>query len=382
MTATTFSHSPTVDLTRELVQRDSVTPNDKGCQEIMIQRLENIGFEIERLRFGEVDNLWARRGEQAPVFAFAGHTDVVPTGPLEKWSVSPFGAKIKDGFLYGRGAADMKGGLAAMVTATERFVNTHPHHSGTIAFLITSDEEGAAVDGTKRVIDQLQEREEHIDWCVVGEPTSVGRLGDTIKVGRRGSLSGELTIHGKEGHIAYPHLADNPIHKSAQLIETLHRREWDNGNENFPPTSFQISNINGGTGAYNVIPSHLDISFNIRFSPMVTPEELRTTIHEICDDHGLEYEIKWKLFGQPFQTSEGVLRDGVVKVIEDVTGIKPELSTSGGTSDGRFIAPTGTEVVEFGVINATIHKADERVAIANLDKLSQIYEGFLRELLT
>lgn len=359
-----------------------MSPDDKGCQEILIQRLEKIGFEIERLRFGEVDNLWARRGEKAPVFAFAGHTDVVPTGPLEKWAIPPFSAEIKHGVLYGRGAADMKGGLSAMVTATERFVNAHPHHNGTIAFLVTSDEEGAAVDGTKRVIEQLQEQEEHIDWCVVGEPTSVDRLGDTIKVGRRGSLSGELTIYGKEGHVAYPHLADNPIHKSAQLIETLHRREWDNGNDDFPPTSFQISNIQAGTGAYNVIPGHIDISFNIRFSPMVTHEELRATIHEICDLHELNYEIKWNLSGQPFQTSAGILRDQVIKVIENVTGIEPQLSTAGGTSDGRFIAPTGSQVVEFGVINATIHKVDECVAIADLDKLSQIYEGFLNELLT
>jgi succinyl-diaminopimelate desuccinylase len=373
--------SDTLDLAIDLISRDSVTPDDRGCQEMIAGRLEDLGFRTEPLRFGEVDNLWARRGDTGPVFCFAGHTDVVPAGPREKWRSEPFRPEIRDGFLYGRGAADMKGSLAAMVTATERFVARHPDHRGSIAYLITSDEEGPAVDGTVRVIELLGARGEKIDWCLVGEPTSTNIVGDVIKNGRRGSLGARLIVRGKQGHVAYPHLAINPIHRIAPALAELTSQEWDQGNEFFPPTTFQVSNINGGTGATNVIPGEIELLFNFRFSTEVTDAELRERVESILNRHDLDYVIEWTLSGYPFLTPEGDLVDAMVSGIEQVMGIRTELSTSGGTSDGRFIAPTGAQVVELGPLNATIHQVDERVSIQELDKLSAIYEKILEQLL-
>ena len=373
--------SPTLELSKLLISKPSITPKDAGCQDIMIKRLEAIGFKIEKMPFGDVDNFWARKGQDKPLFAFAGHTDVVPTGPEEEWSNKPFDPLIDNAYLYGRGAADMKGSLAAMVTACERFVEQHPDHNGSIAFLITSDEEGPATDGTVRVIEQLQERKEHIDWCVVGEPSSSNKVGDVIKNGRRGSLGCELTVHGIQGHVAYPHKADNPIHRVAPALLALNTEVWCQGNDFFPPTSFQVSNINAGTGATNVIPGKVDIVFNFRFSSELNEDIIKQRTENILDQHGLKYDIKWTLSGNPFLTSSGRLIDATVKAIKKVANINTDLSTAGGTSDGRFIAPTGTELIELGPCNDTIHKVNECVKAEDLDSLSDMYERILFELL-
>jgi succinyl-diaminopimelate desuccinylase len=374
--------SETLELSKQLIARPSVTPEDAGCQALLAERLARLGFRIENLRFGEVDNLWAQRGDSGPLFVFAGHTDVVPPGPLEAWWFPPFEPTVQDGILYGRGSADMKSSLAAMVTATERFVAAHPEHAGSIGFLITSDEEGPAVDGTVRVIEWLLARDQNIDWCLVGEPSSTEKLGDVIKNGRRGSLGATLTVHGKQGHVAYPHLARNPIHEFAPALQELVRLEWDQGNEFFPPTTFQVSNIHAGTGATNVIPGELGVLFNFRFSTEVTENELREKVEAVLDRHQLDYDIEWNLSGQPFLTAEGELVDATKSAVQDVCGYAPQLSTSGGTSDGRFIAPTGAQVVELGPLNATIHQVNEHVAVADLELLAKIYEGILVRLLT
>ncbi len=373
--------SPTVELTKELISRQSVTPEDAGCQELMISKLEALGFTIERLVFEDTTNLWARRGTQAPLFCFAGHTDVVPTGPAEQWTFPPFEPTLSQGYLYGRGAADMKGSIAAFMTALERFIDHHPDHSGSIALLITSDEEGPFINGTTRVIDHLEARNEKIDWCIVGEPSSTSLVGDIIKNGRRGSLSGKLKVTGIQGHVAYPHLVRNPIHEVAPALATLASTEWDKGNEFFPPTSFQISNIHSGTGATNVVPGDIVVDFNFRFSTEVTADQLKERVTKILDQHTTEWNIDWILSGNPFITAEGSLVNAVQASILDITGRETELSTSGGTSDGRFIAPTGAQVVELGPVNATIHKVNECVKASDLDLLSDIYENVLARLL-
>lgn len=373
--------NPTYDLTLDLIRRDSTTPNDAGCQALLAARLEAIGFTLETLRFDEVDNLWARRGESAPLICLAGHTDVVPTGPLENWSSPPFAPEVRDGMLYGRGAADMKTSLAAFVTAVEAFVAAHPDHPGSIAFLLTSDEEGVAENGTRRVVETLAARGELIDYCIVGEPTSTDAFGDTIKNGRRGSLSGHLTVKGVQGHIAYPHLAKNPIHLAAPALTELAATEWDTGNAYFPPTTWQISNIHAGTGATNIIPGALTVQFNFRFSTENTAEGLMAQTHKILDQYGLDYDLDWSLSGNPFLTHKGRLTDAIGDAIEMVTGQRPELSTSGGTSDGRFIKDICRELVEFGPLNATIHKIDECVAVEEIAKLSAVYERTLVQVL-
>lgn len=378
---TTAPLSPTLDLTLQLIREPSVTPFDADCQTLMIRRLEAIGFRVERLRFGDVDNFWARRGSDGPVFCFAGHTDVVPTGPLEQWKVPPFEPVIENGVLTGRGAADMKGSLAAMVVACERFVAAHPEHRGSIAFLITSDEEGVAVDGTVKVVETLEARNEKITWCLVGEPSSTTRVGDVIKNGRRGSLGGILTVKGRQGHVAYPHLADNPIHRAAPALAELAAEVWDHGNAFFPATSFQISNIHAGTGANNVIPGSCEVVFNFRFSTELTEAVLRQRTEAILDRHGLDYQIDWRLSGHPFLTAEGELVAAAVSAIREETGHDTELSTSGGTSDGRFIAPTGAQVLELGPVNKTIHQINECVSVADLDTLTRLYERILVSLL-
>ena len=366
--------SAALDLTIELLRRASLSPEDRGCLDVIGRRLAAIGFDSERLPFGPVDNLWARRGRSTPVLCFAGHTDVVPPGPAEDWSSDPFEPQVRDGRLYGRGAADMKSGLAAMVVAAERFVARHPDHRGTLAFLLTSDEEGPSIDGTRRVIETLESRGERIDWCVIGEPSSHEALGDTIKVGRRGSLSGRLTIHGTQGHVAYPQLADNPVHRFAPALDELAATRWDDGNEYFQPTGFQVSNIAAGTGAPNVIPGKLKLRFNLRFSTVQTVETLQRMVLAILDRHGLDYTLEWFVSGQPFLTRPGVLTDMVLRAVREVTGRAAAASTTGGTSDGRFIAPTGAQVVELGVVNATIHKVDEYVNVDDIDVLARIYE--------
>jgi succinyl-diaminopimelate desuccinylase len=373
--------SRTLDLTVDLMGRASVTPADEGCQELMIGRLDALGFQVEKLHYGNVQNFWARRGSARPILCFAGHTDVVPTGPLEEWRTKPFEPTVRDGVLYGRGAADMKSGLAAMVTATEEFVSAHPGHRGSIAFLITSDEEGPSVDGTKRVVETLQGRGEQIDWCIVGEPSSETVLGDTIKIGRRGSLSGRLTVHGVQGHIAYPHLATNPIHTLAPALAELTRREWDQGNEHFQPTTFQVSNLNAGTGAPNVIPGELKARFNLRYSPVQTIDTLKHTVEGILARHQVNYTLEWYVSGEPFYTPEGPLSDAVCKAVAEVAGRAPKLSTGGGTSDGRFIATLGAQIVELGVINSSIHKVNEQVLAADIDGLHRMYVGVLERLL-
>jgi len=373
--------SSTLSLTESLLRRPSVSPEDHGCLDLICERLAPLGFRNERLRYGPVDNLWATRGSGRPVLCFAGHTDVVPTGPREEWRTDPFEPVIRDGFLYGRGAADMKSGLAAMVTAVERFVARQPTHRGTLAFLLTSDEEGPAVDGTRRVVQVLEARGHKIDWCVVGEPTSHGRLGDTIKIGRRGSLSGRLTVHGVQGHIAYPHLADNPVHAFAPALAELTARRWDEGNDYFQPTSFQVSNIAGGTGAPNVIPGELKVRFNLRFSTEQTVETLQRAVLEILDRHRVNYTLEWHVSGLPFLTPPGQLTEAVASAVRHVLGHAPQFSTTGGTSDGRFIAPTGAQVVELGVGNATIHKVNECVRVEDIDALSQVYERVMQQLL-
>jgi succinyl-diaminopimelate desuccinylase len=374
-------HSATITLATELISRASVTPEDAGCQPLMCERLEAIGFKVTHLRFGSIDNFWAVHGESGPILAFAGHTDVVPTGPIEQWGSHPFKPEIRDGMLYGRGAADMKGSLAAMVVACENFVAQHPNHSGRIAFLITADEEGIAIDGTVKVMDYLQEQGEHIDWCVVGEPSSTNKTGDVIKNGRRGSLGCVMTVNGIQGHVAYPHLADNPIHRAAPALAELAATKWDNGNDFFPATSFQISNINSGTGATNVIPGNLSATFNFRFSTELTANLIKQRTAEILAKHGLDYQLDWRLSGQPFLTSAGSLIDAVKAAIKSTTGLDTELSTAGGTSDGRFIAPTGSQLVELGPVNATIHKTDECVKVDDLNVLTNIYQQVLVNLL-
>jgi succinyl-diaminopimelate desuccinylase len=371
-----------LELAEQLIARRSVTPADEGCQQLMGERLAACGFSIEALRFGVVENLWARRGTVAPLFCFAGHTDVVPTGPLEEWRSDPFVPSIRDGLLYGRGAADMKTGLAAMVTATEEFVRAHPAHKGSIAFLITSDEEGPSVDGTRRVTELLASRGERIDWCLVGEPSSEAAIGDTIKVGRRGSLSGRLTVHGVQGHVAYPQLAENPVHTLAPALAELTRHVWDQGTEHFQPTSFQVSNLNAGTGAPNVIPGELKARFNLRYSPVQTLGGLKSSVEEILRRHGVRYTLEWFVSGEPFYTQPGPLSQAVGDAVAQVTGKRPRLSTGGGTSDGRFIAPLGAQVVELGVVNASIHKVNECVRVEELDALHRMYVNVLVRLLT
>ncbi|MEJ2360353.1 MAG: succinyl-diaminopimelate desuccinylase [Gammaproteobacteria bacterium] len=376
-----MNDSPTLALAKELIAHESVTPDDAGCQQLLAQRLANSGFVADHLRHGEVDNLWLRRGRKTPLFVFAGHTDVVPTGPLDEWQSPPFSPTVRNGLLYGRGAADMKGSIAAMVTASERFIARYPEHSGSIAFLITSDEEGPAVDGTVKVVEWLQQTQQPIDWCLVGEPTSTAKVGDVIKNGRRGSLNGRLVVHGQQGHVAYPQLARNPIHMSAPALAALCAIEWDQGNAHFPPTTFQISNIHGGTGASNVIPGHITIDFNFRFSTEVTDSLLRSRVEKLLDEHGLKYDLTWSLSGQPFLTPEGRLVEASRAAIQDICAYPAELSTSGGTSDGRFIAPTGAQVLELGPVNASIHKINEHVSVQDLDTLSRIYERILERLL-
>jgi len=373
--------SQTLELAQDLLARRSVTPADGGCQQVMAARLEAAGFVVERLTFGNVENLWARRGRSAPVFCFAGHTDVVPPGPPEEWLSDPFIPEIRAGILYGRGAADMKSGLAAMVTATESFVAGNPAHRGSITFLITSDEEGPSIDGTRRVVETLRARGEHIDWCVVGEPSSEITVGDTIKVGRRGSLSARLTVHGVQGHVAYPHLAENPVHTFGPALAELTRRVWDGGTEHFEPTSFQVSNLNAGTGAPNVIPGELKARFNLRYSPVQTLEGLKATVEEVLRRHGVRYSIEWYVSGEPFYTPPGSLSRAIGDAVAEVTGSQPKLSTGGGTSDGRFIAPLGAQVVELGVVNVSIHKVNECVRVADLDSLHRMYFNVLRNLL-
>ena len=369
----TSKPSPTLELTQELISRASVSPTDGGCQALMIERLEAIGFTVEKLRFGPVDNFWAKRGSGGPVFCFAGHTDVVPTGPLDDWQTDPFAPVIRDGILYGRGAADMKSGLAAMLTASEEFVGRHPGHDGTLAFLITSDEEGPSVDGTKRVVEVLRERQETIDWCLVGEPSSELRLGDTMKIGRRGSLSGRLTVHGIQGHIAYPQSAANPIHALAPALAELTSRVWDQGNEHFQPTSFQVSNLSAGTGAPNVIPGELKARFNLRFSTVQTVEGLQATVEAILQKHRVNHSLEWFVSGQPFLTAPGELSHAATRAVQEELRVTPQLTTGGGTSDGRFIAPLGAQVIELGVVNATIHKVNECVRVEDIDHLHRIY---------
>ncbi len=373
--------SPTLALTISLIEKASVTPSDAGCHHLLAQRLEAMGFVVESLPFGDVQNFWARLGTQEPVFAFAGHTDVVPPGPLEHWTSNPFAPEVRDGFLYGRGAADMKGSIAAMVTACERFLASGRKPRGSIAFLITSDEEGSAVNGTVKVMEVLEQRQEKIHYCIVGEPSSTARTGDVIKIGRRGSLHGRLTVHGIQGHVAYPHLARNPIHRAMAPLDALCREVWDEGNESFPPTSFQISNIHAGKGTDNVIPGELEVAFNFRYSTALTEEAIKTRTTAILDSFGLEYSLTWHLSGRPFLTRRGAFIDLVSASIRQVTGLETECSTTGGTSDGRFIAPTGTQLVELGPCNATIHKVDENVRAADLDALSSIYEDVLVRLL-
>lgn len=371
----------TFELACELIARRSVTPVDGGCLELVSRRLAPLGFNPERMDSAGVSNLWTRRGGTGPILCFAGHTDVVPPGPLDQWSSDPFKPEVRDGFLYGRGAADMKTSIAAFVTAVERFLAARPGHTGTIALLLTSDEEGRAVDGTVRVVETLKARGETLDYCIVGEPTSAERLADTIKNGRRGSLSGKLIVKGVQGHIAYPHLVKNPVHKVAPAVAELAATVWDAGNEYFPPTSWQISNFHAGTGADNVVPGTAEILFNFRFSTASTPDGLKARVHEILDRHGVEYALEWTLSGKPYLTPRGRLVEMASQAIREVVGIETELSTSGGTSDGRFIADICPEVIELGPLNATIHKIDERIAVADIEPLSRIYERLLDLLL-
>ncbi len=374
--------SVVLELAKELIARPSLTPDDAGCQQLIAARLAKLGFKIERLRFGQVDNLWARYGTERPLLVFAGHTDVVPTGPREQWHSDPFTPTVKDGLLYGRGAADMKGSLAAMVVAVEQLLGTKPKLNGSIAFLITSDEEGPSVDGTVRVVELLQKRGERIDWCVLGEPSCLEKFGDTIRHGRRGSLTGLLTVHGIQGHVAYPERADNPIQRVLPVLTELCAAHWDaRPNPHFPPTSFQISNFNSGTGAGNVIPGEAAIRFNFRYSTAVTAVELKSRVEDILKRHGIRYSLEWRPMGEPFLTQPEKLSRVVQDAVEKVTGLRPKLDTGGGTSDGRFIAPTGAEVIEFGPMNASIHKINECIAAADLESLVKIYRGIMERLL-
>jgi len=378
----TNTTSETLKLAETLISRESVTPEDAGCQDIIAERLSAIGFKTERLRYGDVDNIWARRGDSGPLYAFAGHTDVVPTGPADQWQSPPFTPSYRDGYLYGRGAADMKGSIAAMVTACERFIANNPEHKGSFAFLITSDEEGPSINGTVKVVEHLEARGEKIKGCLVGEPSSTNNVGDVIKNGRRGSLGGHLVVHGTQGHVAYPQHAANPIHLSATALAELCAMQWDNGNDSFPPTTFQITNIQSGTGASNVIPGKLEAWFNFRYSTEVTHQQLQEQVTALLNQYSFKFDLNWNLSGKPFITRAGELVDAAQAAIKEVTGTDTELSTAGGTSDGRFIAPTGAQVVELGPCNNTIHKIDECVKATDLDTLSAIYEQILRKLLT
>ncbi|KII76812.1 succinyl-diaminopimelate desuccinylase [Vibrio renipiscarius] len=376
-----MSDSPVLALAKDLIGRQSVTPEDAGCQQVMIDRLKSLGFEIEVMVFEDTTNFWARRGAEAPLFAFAGHTDVVPAGPVEQWRTPPFEPTVIDGYLHGRGAADMKGSLACMIVAVERFIEENPAHTGSIAFLITSDEEGPFINGTTRVVDTLMARDEIIDMCIVGEPSSTHAVGDVVKNGRRGSITGDLRVNGIQGHVAYPHLANNPIHQALPALAELATTQWDNGNDYFPPTSFQIPNLAAGTGASNVIPGEFDVQFNFRFSTELTDSEIKRRVNSTLDAHGLDYDLKWTLSGQPFLTDTGTLLSAVVKGVSDVNHKEPQLLTTGGTSDGRFIAQMGTQVVELGPVNATIHKVNECVSIADLEKLTDMYQKVLENIL-
>lgn len=374
------SQSAVVALTQDLISRASVTPEDAGCQQVMAARLEAVGFNIEVMHFDDTLNMWARRGNGKPVFCFAGHTDVVPTGPVEQWHTPPFEPTIIGDTLYGRGAADMKGSLAAMVVATERFLQRFPTPKFDLAYLITSDEEGPFINGTKRVIETLEARNEKISWCIVGEPSSSQKAGDVVKNGRRGSLTGQLTVKGIQGHVAYPQLADNPVHKAAAALAELAAEQWDNGNAYFPATSFQIANIHAGTGASNVIPGELNVMFNFRYSTQSSAEQLQQRVIALLDKHGLNYDLDWTLNGLPFLTDSGSLVAATVKAIYQVQGFETRLETTGGTSDGRFIAPTGAQVVELGPCNATIHKINECVSVTDLEQLAKMYEAVLEQL--
>jgi succinyl-diaminopimelate desuccinylase len=373
--------SETIELAKALISRASVTPEDKGCQSMMIERLEKIGFTVHLLPFGGVENFWATRGSSGPVFAFAGHTDVVPVGIESQWQTKPFEPTIIDGMLYGRGAADMKGSLASMLVATECFVTENPNHAGTIGFLITSDEEGPAINGTVKVVEYLQKNNQKVDYCLVGEPSSTDTLGDVIKNGRRGSLNAWLTIKGKQGHIAYPQLVNNPIHLAIPALNTLCNEAWDNGNEYFPATSFQFSNIHSGTGVTNVIPGEIEVVFNFRYSTETTNEKIKTRVLEILDEHHLDYDIEWQHSGFPFLTPKGALVNACVDAIKAVNGVETELSTSGGTSDGRFISQMDTQVVELGPLNATIHQVNECVSVDDLENLTLVYRQVLHNIL-
>jgi len=375
------SEHPELSLLFDLMRRRSVTPEDAGCQDVISTRLQNSGFECEAMPFGDVTNLWARRGESSPLFCFAGHTDVVPPGDTAEWSTDPFEPNVREGCVYGRGSADMKSGLAAMVVAVERFVQEHPGHRGSIALLITSDEEGRARDGTLKVIEALTERDEHIDWCVIGEPSSYETLGDVVRIGRRGSLSGMLEVRGVQGHVAYPHLADNPIRSFAPVLAELHEIKWDDGNDSFPPTSFQVVNLHSGVGAPNVTPGGLSARFNFRYSTEWDHHSLKEHVHAIIDAHDIDYELDWHLSGEPFLTEPGELIDAVSEAVREQTGTAPELSTAGGTSDGRFISPAGADVVELGPVSASIHKIDEHVRAQDVAALAKLYQRILEKML-
>ena len=373
--------SAVLELTRELIARPSVTPDDAGCQQLIAQRLSAAGFTCEHLRLGEVDNLWATHGQGAPVLVLLGHTDVVPPGPREAWASDPFEPQIRDGLLYGRGAADMKSGVAAFVVAAEQFVAANPGHTGTLALLLTSDEEGDAIDGVRHVAKLFGQRGQRIDWCITGEPSSTAVLGDLLRVGRRGSLTGTLTVRGVQGHVAYPDKAKNPIHLAAAALAELTARKWDDGFESFPPTSLQVSNIHAGTGASNVIPGTLEVVFNLRYTPLWNAEKLEAAIHALFDAHGLDYAIKWHRSGEPFYTPEGRLRSVAREVLGQFAGKPPEESTGGGTSDARFIAPLGAQCIEVGPVNATIHQVDECVSVSDLERLPQLYHQLIEQLL-
>ena len=374
--------SETLELLTELIKRESITPLDAGCQDMLAERLSKAGFREERLNFADTKNIWLRRGETKPLFVFLGHTDVVPPGPLDHWESPPFEPTIRDGQLYGRGSADMKSGIACFTTAVERFIKNHPDHFGSIAVMLTSDEEGIATHGIVKVVEVMEQRNEKIDWCLVGEPSSNNKAGDVIRVGRRGSLCAKLTIHGIQGHVAFPEIAENPIHSFAPAMAELICEEWDNGNEYFPPTRLQVSNINGGTGAENVIPGTVDVQFNLRFSTELDEESIKQRVHAILDNHQFNYDLDWRLSGNPFLTQPGPLIDAAHAAIKSVTGFDPLNDTGGGTSDARFIAPTGAQVIELGPLNNSIHKVNEHVGIEDLETITQIYEQILIELLT
>ncbi len=373
--------SNTLELLKDLIRRPSVTPHDEGCQDVLVERLLPLGFTEERLNFADTQNIWLRRGAASPLFVFLGHTDVVPPGPLDAWQSPPFEPTLKDGKLYGRGTADMKGGIAAFVTAVERFIVDHPDHKGSIAVMMTSDEEGIATNGVVKVVEVLEKRQEKIDWCLVGEPSSDKKIGDVIRVGRRGSLNAKLTVKGIQGHVAYPELADNPIHTFAPALKELTEEIWDRGNQNFPPTSLQVSNIQSGTGAENIIPGHVDVQFNLRFCTELDEQTIKRRTLAILDRHGLNYDLQWRLSGNPFLTRSGELIEAAHAAIKAVTGYEPKDDTGGGTSDGRFIAPTGAQVIELGALNESIHKVNENIGIGDLEVLSSIYEQILLNLL-